>query len=74
MLPKSDLRKFESYMMGKTGFGIYGKTLYFLDPQTCKKPRNFLGFFGVVSFLIYPSGFAEQKRSRILIALWGSTA
>ena len=30
----------------KQGFGIYGKTLYFLDPQTCKKPRNFPGFWG----------------------------
>ena len=46
MLSNSVLRKFESYMMGKTGVGIYGKTLYFFDPQTCKKPRNFLGFLG----------------------------
>jgi len=30
----------------KWGFGIYGKTLYFFAPQTCKKPRNFLGFLG----------------------------
>ncbi len=35
----------------KTGFGIYGKTLYFFDPQRAKKPRNFLGFLGRHLFL-----------------------
>jgi hypothetical protein len=30
----------------KTGFGIYGKTLYFFDPQRAKKPRKNLGFLG----------------------------
>ena len=33
LLPNRVLRKFESYMMGKTGFGIYGKTLCFLAPE-----------------------------------------
>ena len=45
-LENQPCRKFESCMIGKTGVGIYGKTLYFFDPQTCKKPRNFLGFWG----------------------------
>ena len=32
------------------GVGIYGKTLYFFDPLSAKKPRNFLGFLGVHLF------------------------
>ena len=28
------------------GVGIYETTMHFFDPQTCKKPRNFLGFLG----------------------------
>jgi hypothetical protein len=28
------------------GVGIYETTMHFFGPQTCKKPRNFLGFLG----------------------------
>ena len=39
-------RNFESYIGPKIGLGIYETTMHFFDPQTCKKPRNFLGFWG----------------------------
>ena len=50
----------------KRGFGIYGKTLYFFWPPDMQKTQEFPGFFGVVSFLIYPSGRVEQKRYQLL--------
>ena len=40
------IQEFECQNTKKTGFGIYGKTLYFFDPQRAKKPRKNLGFLG----------------------------
>ena len=74
LLQNRVLRKFESYMIGKTGVWHLRKNLVLFGPPDMQKTQEIPGFFGVVSFLIYPSGFAEQKRSRILIALWGSIA
>ena len=34
----------------KTGFGIYGKTLYYFDPQRAQKPRKNLGFWAGIFF------------------------
>ena len=39
-------RNFESYIGPKIGLGIYETTMHFFGPQICKKPRNFLGFWG----------------------------
>ena len=41
---KTGSRRFEYNFHRKLGFGIYENAVYFLAPQTCKKPRNFLGF------------------------------
>ena len=43
---KMGSRRFEYNFHRKLGFGIYENAVYFLTPQTCKKPRNFLGFLG----------------------------
>ena len=37
-LENQPCRKFESCMIGKTGVGIYGKTLCFLAPEKRKNP------------------------------------
>ena len=63
-LEKRVSRKFESYMMGKKGGWHLRKNLVLFGPPDMQKTQEFPGFFGVVSFLFYPSGFAEQKRYR----------
>ena len=60
-LENQPCRKFESCMIGKTGFGIYGKTLYFFGPQTCKKPRN-SGVFGGGIFFDLPFWKGRSKK------------
>ena len=63
-LENQPCRKFESCMIGKTGVWYLRKNLVLFWPPDMQKTQEFPGFFGVVSFLFYPSGFAEQKRYR----------
>ena len=58
--------KFESYMMGKTGVWHLRKNLVLFGPPDMQKTQEFPGLFGVVSFLLYPSGRVEQKRYQLL--------
>ena len=57
------LRKFESYMIGKTGVWYLRKNLVLFWPPDMQKTQEFPGFFGVVSFLIYPSGGRCRTRT-----------
>ena len=61
LLPNRVLRKFESCMMGKTGVWFLRKNLVLFWPPDMQKTQEFPGFFGLVSFLLYPSGKAEKK-------------
>ena len=58
-------RKFESYMMGKTGVWHLRKNLVLFGPPDMQKTQEFPGFFGAASFLFYPSGRVEQKRYQL---------
>ena len=57
------LRKFESYMIGKTGVWYLRKNLVLFGPPDMQKTQEFPGFFGVVSFLLYPSGGRCRTRT-----------
>ena len=65
------LRKFESYMIGKTGVWYLRKNLVLFGPPDMQKTQEFPGFFGVVSFLFYPSGRVDQKRYRLFSSAFG---
>ena len=65
-LENQPCRKFESCMIGETVGWYLRKNLVLFGPPDMQKTQEFPGFFGVVSFLIYPSGRVEQKRYRHL--------
>ena len=62
-LENQPCRKFESCMIGKTGGWYLRKNLVLFGPPDMQKTQEFPGFFGVVSFLIYPSGGRCRTRS-----------
>ena len=63
LLSNRCLRKFESYMIGKTGVWYLRKNLVLFCPPDMQKTQEFPGLFGVVSFLLYPSGGRCRTRS-----------
>ena len=70
-LENQPCRKFESCMIGKTGVWYLRKNLVLFWPPDMQKTQEFPGFFGVVSFLFYPSGRVEQKRYRLFSSAFG---
>ena len=68
-LENQPCRKFESCMIGKTGVWYLRTNLVLFWPPDMQKTQEFPGFFGVVSFLIYPSARVEQKRFQLLCCL-----
>ena len=64
-LEKRVSRKFESYMMGKTGVWHLRKNLVLFGPPDMQKTQEFPGFFGPASFLRDRNARVEQKRFRL---------
>jgi len=72
-LENQPCRKFESCMIGKTGDWYLRKNLVLFGPPDMQKTQEFPGFFGVVSFLIYPSGgggfFKPERKAASISSL-----
>ena len=64
-LEKRVSRKFESYMMGKTGVWHLRKNLVLFGPPNIQKSPEIPGFLGPASFLFGQSARVEQKRFRL---------
>ena len=62
-LENQPCRKFESCMIGETVGWYLRKNLVLFGPPDMQKTQEFPGFFGVVSFLIYPSGGRCRTRT-----------